>query len=1125
MINNPRAIESVELMIIKLLWFVLFLPRIYATDYFVATSYGNDSNNGTSLTTPFKTIGKAATVMSAGDNCYIRQGRYHETISVNNLDGLSGAPIVFTNYNSERVIIDGTKPITSSWIQVGSSNIWRTKLSEDIWQLFLDWEEQVMARWPNAKFSDNTIWDNDNYWAKGTIDDNASAYSNGAIIDDPYINSAGTTIDLSAAGFDLDETNKQAIAILNVGSFRTWSRLVTSHSGNTFNYATVPNWKTKHHYYYFEGRREFLDQAGEWWYDTFNDVDSLYYYADNGVNPNRLDFRGKVQSYAFSFSGSQYIHIKNLEFFGTTVYFSNGDNCLIYGCNFMYPSCSKRMLRIVDTEPEMTKFASNSSNSIIRRSAFRNTDGIAVEMWGGDNRIDSTYFNHIDYSVADNSGLMVTIRMNGSDNIFSHNTVHRTGASATLWLGSSPLVEYNDLYDTGHLQSDGSMVQIAESEQDGAICRYNWLHDTEKYGARFDHSGTADGTNGIMHHNLAWNCESGGIMVKGNNHKIYNNTVLSSGSRNDIIVLQINDGDHSSTIIRNNAADKISNHRTNDVAIDFGTYSNNWNGYDESGTLNSMLTDTSNNNFSPGSGSALIDAGIAISGITDQYTNNGSAPDIGAYEDGNTDWTAGHDWNVNTTFGSSWIPVHSTTISGNSGFRMMSSPVSGTIMSDLLDELWIQGMTGADATSGNANVWLLDLAGQAWSAVSNLSSQSLAAGQGFLVYIFDDIDFDGDSDLSVDLYISGTPNNGDITISSIPENNYYLAGNPYVKTIDWDYISKSNLSSSVSVWDDANSSWKTYNGSAGDLTNGLIAPFQGFWVQAVGGTGSFTIQLSDISNTAGSFIGRTIENDSSGYVSITTTLGEEVSRAYLTFAHEGDASRDIGDAEKLLPLKARSCIATMTIIENSAYKINNLPLYSDSVLRVPIDVLVLSLDSLNHFISKDQEVNLNFNLENLPDLIYLSLFDNINGIEYDLYSSQEITIITESKGSFSAIPEAAVQSYPVLGEPRLILEIHYSNMMNREMEHLIPKKFKLYPLFPNPFNPTGVIRYDIPKNSNVRINVYDLRGRLVKKLIHKYFKPGSYNFNWSPVMISSGIYILRMEAEGKIFCQKITYIK
>ena len=53
-------------------------------------------------------------------------------------------------------------------------------------------------------------------------------------------------------------------------------------------------------------------------------------------------------------------------------------------------------------------------------------------------------------------------------------------------------------------------------------------------------------------------------------------------------------------------------------------------------TLNSILEDTSNNHFYPGSSSPLIDAGTVISNITDQYTNNGAAPDIGAYEKGNS---------------------------------------------------------------------------------------------------------------------------------------------------------------------------------------------------------------------------------------------------------------------------------------------------------------------------------------------------------------------------------------------------------------------------------------------------------------------------------------------------------
>ena len=1122
---------SISRFIVIHVFYFLFLSISYlsATNYYVATSYGDDNNNGTSIATPYKTIGKAASVMSSGDKCYIRQGRYHETITIDDLDGSSGSAIVFTNYNNERVVVDGTTPITSTWTQVGSSNIWRTKLSADIWQLFVNWEEQVMARWPNAKFSDDTIWDNDNYWAKGTIDDDENAYTNGTIIDDPYTNSASTAIDLNAASFDLDETNKQAIAILNLGSFRTWSRLVTGHSGNTFNYATVPNWKTKHHYYYLEGRREFLDQAGEWWYDTYNNVDSLYYYANNGVDPNRLDFRGKVQSYAFSITGSQYIQIKNLEFFATTVYFSNGDNCLVYGCNFMYPSCSKRMLRTVDTEPEMTKFASGSTGSSIRNCAFRNTDGTALEMWGGTDTVDNCYFNKIDYSVADNSSIMLTMRMNGTSNVFRKNTVHRTGGSATVMVGDAGLVEYNNLYDTGHLQSDGSMIQFMEGQQDGAICRYNWLHDTEKYGARFDHSGTADGTNGIMHHNLAWNCESGGIMVKGDNHKVYNNTVLNSGSKNDIIVFQVNSGDHASTIVKNNAADKIANHRTNDVAIDFGTYTNNWNGYDESVTLNSILTDTSNNDFSPGTSSPLINAGATISGITDQYTNNGSAPDIGAYEDGNSNWTAGHDWNLSSTFGNSWVPIHGARISGNSGFRMMSSPVSGAVMSDLLDELWIQGMTGGDVTDGNANVWLLNLAGQSWTSVSNISSQSLTAGQGFLVYVFDDVDFDGNSDLSVDLFVSGNHNTGNVSVSSISQNSYYLAGNPYIKTIDWDDVSKTNLSTVVSVWDDATTDWKTWNGSSGDLTNGLIAPFQGFWVQASGGTGSFTIQADDIATSAGSFLGRTTNEEQRGSLVLSFSSNDQTEKVYLTFGETGHIGNDIADAKKLLPLQVTPRLAAMIISDDIPLKINNLPIDHSGTISLPLDILSLEIDSSGNFVTRDGEVAFGYDNTDLPNHISYDLLDNETGIEFNLYDSYELNLLTESKGSINLSSSGLVGPYPVIGEPRYTLLIHYGVLNEDENEHL-PSSFSLYQNFPNPFNPITRIMYDIPELSEVRIVVHDLMGRQVATLLNTVKNAGYYEITWDGSnqfgdKVSSGMYIYSIHAGEYNFSKKMIFIK
>ena len=1102
---------------------ISILSYLNATDYFVAVSYGDDTNNGTSLLTPFKTIGKAASVMSSGDKCYIRQGRYHEAVTINNLDGQSGSAIVFTSYNSERVVLDGTTDITSTWTQMPGSNIWRTKLTSDIWQLFLNWEEQVMARWPNAKFSDGTIWDNENNWAIGTIDDDETAYSNGTIIDDPFTNSSGVSIDLNAAGFDLDESGKAAIAILNLGSFRTWSRTVISHSGNTFTYSVVPNWKTKHHYYYLEGRYEFLDQVGEWWYDTSND--SLYYYVDNNIDPNKLEFRGKVQSYAFSITGSEYIQIKDLEFFGTTVYFQGSDNCLIYGCNFMYPSCSKRMLRVVDTEPEMTKFASSCTGCTVRNSAFRNTDGTVLEMWGGTDTVDNCYFSNIDYSVADNSSIMLTVRMNGNNNVFRKNTIHKTGASATVKIGNSGLVEYNNLYDTGHLQSDGSMIQFTEAEQDGAICRYNWLHDTEKYGARFDHSGTADGTNGTMHHNVAWNCQSGGIMVKGDNHKIYNNTVLNSGSKNDIIILQIESDDHSSSIIKNNAAYKIGNHRINNVAIDFGTYSNNWNGYNESITLNSILTDTSTNDFSPLAGSALIDAGVTISNITDQYTNNGSAPDIGAYEYGNNNWTAGHDWNLSTVFGTSWVPIYSATISGSSGFRMLSSPTSGQIFSDLLNELWMQGMAGGDVTDGTANLWLLDLAGQSWNSVTNISTQSLLAGQGFLVYVYGDIDFDGNDDLPVELYVSGQTNTGDISIGSIPQNSYFLAGNPYTKTIDWDLISKTNLSSVVSIWDNTSNSWKTYNGTSGDLTDGLIAPFQAFWVQASGGTGSFIIQSDDIATSSGSFLGRSTDTDSLGHLILKFSSNSHTDNLFFTFKSDGSIGLDNHDAKKIIPFEQSSRVSVMSICETKALKINHLPFYFGDSVIIPIQILSLDIDTLNNMNLIADTLNLEIDEDHLPPQIMYRIKDTYS--EHDL--SIGSSIYTAEGDLLSYDSSQLLMEYPIVYDQRYSITFYY-NTLGQGLNENQPSSLKLYQNYPNPFNSRTVINYEIPEPAKATLTIYDITGNEVARIFDEIRPAGLWSAVWSGKNhqgqnISSGMYIYTLKCGNLRHSHKMIIIQ
>ena len=623
---------------------IISVSLLSATEYYVSPN-GSDENSGT-IGAPFQTIQHAADLMQSGDNCYLRAGIYHEEIQINNLNGNASDPITFTNYQDEPVILDGTIPITSSWT-VHDGNIYKITLTEDIWQLFVDGEEMVMARWPNAGFVDGSIWDQEDHWAHGDEDSG----SNGVMVDDPHddVNLANSGIDMTGA-----------IGILNVGSFRTWTRFVNSHGvgNNSFTYDPVPesDYRTKHQYYFLEKKLEFLDQESEWFFD--HETNELYIWPPGNVDPNNLNIRGKVQSYSFQITNSSYIELKGLHFFASTFKMDNSDYMVVDSSNFLYPSCYKRMLGIVDTEPEMTKIT-GGSYCTISQCAFRYTDGGAIETSSGNNTIENCYFYHIDYTVTDLSSVMTTIRMGGSNNVFRQNTLHRTGASSGINPGDLSIVEYNDMYDTGYLQSDGAIVHLMEGQQPGSETRYNWFHDSPKYGVRFDGDGVADGdagSQGTMHHNVSWNIKTGHI-VKGHHHFVYNNTSFDT-EKNSIVIL-IDMGGNEGTITRNNAADKIAGHRS-DTYQNYpvpGIYDHNWNGYETGGDVKDLLIsppayenvedyNPDEYDFRPNPDSELIDAGMHVEGITDGYV--GSAPDLGAYEYGGENWTPGVTWDVSS---------------------------------------------------------------------------------------------------------------------------------------------------------------------------------------------------------------------------------------------------------------------------------------------------------------------------------------------------------------------------------------------------------------------------------------------------------------------------------------------
>jgi plastocyanin len=73
-----------------------------------------------------------------------------------------------------------------------------------------------------------------------------------------------------------------------------------------------------------------------------------------------------------------------------------------------------------------------------------------------------------------------------------------------------------------------------------------------------------------------------------------------------------------------------------------------------------------------------------------------------------------------------------------------------------------------------------------------------------------------------------------------------------------------------------------------------------------------------------------------------------------------------------------------------------------------------------------------------------------------------------------------------------------------------PKEFDLLPNYPNPFNGRTLIRYTLPRDGHVRIEVYDLLGRIVTTLADEEQGAGSYEIAWEAPDQASGVFFYRV---------------
>ena len=180
-----------------------------------------------------------------------------------------------------------------------------------------------------------------------------------------------------------------------------------------------------------------------------------------------------------------------------------------------------------------------------------------------------------------------------------------------------------------------------------------------------------------------------------------------------------------------------------------------------------------------------------------------------------------------------------------------------------------------------------------------------------------------------------------------------------------------------------------------------------------------------------------------------------------------------------------------------------------------------------------------FNWAASTDSLFLYYYDDTMSLEYMI---NQDTLFTQ--GFFDPCAEDGYNTYedcfndidlPGFDELveidnfRIGQEVSFTSVVFTSIEPnvgVFPNQFKLYPAYPNPFNPLTTIQFDVETVSSKSVlNIYNISGKNVATLINERLKSGSYEVQWDASSFSSGVYFSELISGGKRVSQKMILLK
>jgi len=487
-------------------------------------------------------------------------------------------------------------------------------------------------------------------------------------------------------------------------------------------------------------------------------------------------------------------------------------------------------------------------------------------------------------------------------------------------------------------------------------------------------------------------------------------------------------------------------------------------------------------------------------------------------------------------------------VTGSSGWRMLSSPVSGSTVADIAGQNQVQGFDGlaafygaeapSDIENASPNLYLA-YNGTSWSAAGALTDE-LESGKGFLWYMYDN-----DIGVSVSLPFLLSPEGSEpvvdvsVNLHSVG-NKFNLLGNPYQSSLDLSglagWTGANGLGSYiVQVWENSQDGWQQGTGHSGEwkqlgpggVDGDILAAWQGFMVE---NDNAAQLVIPESARTSGG----TFYKESPPQIKRLTFVldGDNQAagirtrdRAHVVFSDQAAHDWDMLDASQLTPLAGS--FATLSFVgdrngETILKSQESRPLELEKTLELPASLNV-------HNMGGDMAISW-IGLDELPSDWQITLVDHETGTATDLRSASSYEFRMDAPIEKRAMDagDAKPDITPLVAgdqtQPRFTVVV-MSEPLSTETPADLPKELTLDQNYPNPFNPSTVISYAMPEQAHVRLAIYDLTGRRISTLVDEQQGPGRHNVTWDASQLASGVYIYRLEAAGQKQTRRMTLIK